>query len=467
MIAEKADDQAVLRSLADAADGNLDRYAARVAPPLMLSAEQQRHCERACAFVSESGLTDLVADLVNVPSPTGEEEPLACAIVDRLANQRLTAWEQKLSDRQANAVALQKGSREGPPLLLYAPLDTVTSNCAAEDVPWAAPSLLPEMQAKAVVRDGHVFGLGAHNPKGHAACVIAAFEAIAKAEVPLTRDLMVGLGAGGMPTNSRPGMRPKTGHGAGCEWMLEHIEKPACAIIAKSGWSVSWEEVGLAWYEVQVLGSHTYVGSRHLLPYANAIERAGTVIAELERWFPEWASENRSGLVEPQGVVSFIEGGWERMPAFTPAMCRFRFDLRVSPRTTVEEADRAIEQQLKEISARRNIPLSWRRLVFIPGTTTDPGSEIVKTAIEAWENIAGSPHRPTVRTSGATDANILRAYHIPTARVGLPKAALPGIDFQQGMNTVCIADMAKLTRLFVYSAIKTCTYGSKAGRRAL
>src|SRR3546814_9449916 len=70
--------------------------------------------------------------------------------------------------------------------------------------------------------------------------------------------------------------------------------------------------VGLAWDEVNVAGAHSYVGSRHLLPYSNAIANAGKVVADLEEWFPIWTETHRSGLVAPQGVVSFIERSEER-----------------------------------------------------------------------------------------------------------------------------------------------------------
>ena len=54
---------------------------------------------------------------------------------------------------------------------------------------------------------------------------------------------------------------------------------------------------------------------------------------------------------------------------------------------------------------------------------------------------------------GATDANILRAGGIPTARVGLPKAGLPSMDFQLGMNCVAQRDLRELTRMLVVAAL--------------
>ena len=50
--------------------------------------------------------------------------------------------------------------------------------------------------------------------------------------------------------------------------------------------------------------------------------------------------------------------------------------------------------------------------------------------------------------SGATDANVLRAGGVPTARVGLPKVAASGVevDFQYGMNAVAPEDQVALSR---------------------
>lgn len=434
--------------------GDVDRHARP--PALMLTASQRGQYERACAFVTPEGLAETTAFLVDIPSPTGEEGPLARAVVERLRGQGIDASEQRLDERQSNAVARIAGSGGKPSLLLYAPTDTVTSNSAEEDLPWAGPELLPEMRAQAHIADGFVSGLGAQNPKGHGACAMVALHAIRQADVPLAGDLLLGLGAGGMPTNARPGMREDSGHGVGCAYMLDHGQRPDYAIIAKSGWAVSWEEVGLAWYEVTVGGGHTYVGSRHLLPYSNAIANAAKVVEALESWFPLWAEEHRSGLVAPQGVVSFIQAGWERMPAFTPAQCRLRFDLRLSPRTPVEEADAAVTAQLEAIGARHGLDLVWRRLVVIPGSHTPPDNPIIRTCIEAWEYLEGRPHTAVPGLSGATDANILRGHGVPTARIGLPKANIPGIDFQRGMNTVSVDDMVRLTHHLLYAAVATC-----------
>ena len=77
----------------------------------------------------------------------------------------------------------------------------------------------------------------------------------------------------------------------------------------------------------------------------------------------------------------------------------------------------------------------------------------------------GRAHEPIAGLSGATDANILRAAGVPTARVGLPKIGAHHfehpIDFQLGMNAVDVADMERLTELLIRIAIASCGSAEK------
>ncbi|MFC4052770.1 M20 family metallopeptidase [Actinomadura syzygii] len=411
--------------------------------------------------VTADRLRELVRGLVDVPSPTGREGPLARHIADTLAAAGIAAAAQPIDDRQANAWGRLPGDGTGPDLMLYAPIDTLTTGDADEDVPWIGPELRPDMRAEARDVGDLVTGLGASNPKGHAACVLMAAEAIHRAGVPLTGDLLVAFGAGGMPTNALPGdARRNTGQGAGCSFLLEQGHWTDFAVIAKPGWTVSWEEVGLAWFEVTVHGVHTYVGSRHRLPYRNAIAAAGEVAKRLEAWFPEYAERHTEGTVAPQGVVASVEGGWPRMAAVTPAACRMLVDLRIGPRTTPMQAKREFAAAIEKI--RADLPgteVTFEMVLAIPGTASDPDTWVCRSAIAAWEAMAGRPHEVIRGNSGATDANILRGRGVPTVRIGMPKVtdAPFDIDFSMGMNTVDVRGMERLTRHLIRTAVDTLT----------
>lgn len=420
---------------------------------------------RAWAAVSPDRLRELIVDMVDIPSPTGDEAPLAEYLADQLRVGGLESRVQRIDARQANAVGRLAGDGRGADLLLYAPIDTLTVGSEDEDVPYVGDHLRPDLLCRAESTDDRVVGLGASNPKGHAACVVAAAEAMAHAGLDLRGSVYVGLGAGGMPSNSRPTVsRANTGQGNGCSFMLEQGLHTDYAILAKPGWSVAWEEVGLCWFTVRVFGTYNYVGSRQRLPYRNAVVDASRLILELERWFPEYTSRNTSGLVAPQGHVASVRGGWERTAAITPAVCEFTVDLRISPRTTPVEAKQqfagAIEEALRALG---DVRCAWDMTLAIPGTSTSADNWVVRSCTWAWEASTGRQHQldeVARTTSGATDCNILRSRGIPTARIGMPRVTNPDgseVDFALGQNAVSIDNMVALTRVLVAAAVDTCS----------
>ncbi|MFG1687808.1 M20 family metallopeptidase [Nonomuraea sp. NPDC049269] len=420
--------------------------------------------EAAWAKIDDKRLTALIAGMVDIPSPTGEEGPLARWLAERLREAGLAGRYQPIDDDQGNAAGRLRGDGTGPDLLLYAPIDTLSVGTEEEDVPQVGPVLRDDMRPSAVVDGDFVIGLGASNPKGHGAAIIAAAEAVAAAGIPLRGDVLIGLGAGGMPTNRRnvpQARRHNAGQGNGCSFLLEQGVHADYAVIAKPGWTAAWEEVGLCWFEVVVRGTYSYVGSRHRMPYRNPIVNAGTVIAGLEEWFPGYSARHTDGLVAPQGNIGGIEGGWRRTASLSPASCRFHVDLRISPRTTPMRAKREFGAAIDRIrAAHPDIDLDWEMTLAIPGSHTPESDWIVRAAKAAWEELEGRPHEPILGNSGATDANILRQWGIPTVRTGMDRIgedAPMALDFPAGMNVVDVRQARKLTRALIHTIVNTCT----------
>lgn len=403
----------------------------------------------ALARVSAERLLELTGMLVATPSPTGQEGALAVQIAQVLTTVGMQGRAQWLDANAANAWGAAGSADCGPSLLLYSPIDTLTAGNPDLGQPWASPKPRTDMELESSREHGWLVGLGAHNPKGHAACVLMAAEAIAAATADLPGRFVAGFGCLGMPMNGRaPHLRD--GHGAGCTALIEAV-RPDAAVIAKSGWAVSWSEVGLAWFTVQVSGVHTYVGSRHLLGYRNAIADAAALILDLEAWIEEWAEARSDEFNRPQGIVASVSGGDPSAAAFTGCTCEFTVDLRIPPGVDADSAENALSERIDQRAAAIGADATVTRTIAIPGTYTDPSELIVRTAIEAWQRETGRTHQPIRGLSGATDANILRANGIPTARIGLPKVSKPGIDidFQYGMNAVAPDDQVALSRLLI------------------
>lgn len=412
--------------------------------------------------VTRDALLDALCGVVGIASPTGAEGELAEWIAANLSGPGLKAAVQRIDDRQANAVGVLRGTGEGPSILLYAPLDTFTTGDPARDIPWAAPAPRLDMEPRATVRgDDLVIGLGAGNPKGHVACIMVTLQALAAAGLDLPGDVVGGFGAGGMPSFAIDGVgvagRANTGHGVGAGFLVERGYTTDYAVIAKPGWSVSHEEVGLVWLDVLVPGIHTYVGSRHRLPYRNAVSLAGAVAARLEAWLEGYAERHESGTMRPQGVVSSVRGGIDWLACSTPAAVRLRLDLRITTEQNPAVVTREVAAELRRIGAELGADLDVAQIAAIPATRTDPTSPIIRATVSAWEAVTGARHVPTLQNSGATDANILRMRGIPTARVGMPKVTaqaygLP-IDFTLGMNIIDLREARRLVETLVRTVL--------------
>ena len=437
-----------------------------------MSAQYEESVSAVMAHVTRDRIVETTCGLVDIPSPTGGERPIAEWIARRLAGSGIDASAQIIDGEQANAVGVLRGPQDGPSLLLYAPLDTFTTGDPALDLPWAGPEMRDDMVARASVHGDLVVGLAAGNPKGHAAAIMVAVEALAKAGAPLAGDVVAGLGAGGMPSFGVPGAgvpgRQNTGHGVGATFLLERGFTTDHAVIAKPGWNVSHEEVGLVWIDVEVPGEHTYVGSRHRLPYRNAASVAARVIQHLEEWFEEYAEVHEVGSMRPQGVVSSVVGGFDRLAASTSALVRLRLDVRMTPDQTAPAVVREVREQTRRVAEELGVEIHVRQVAAVPGTRTDRDEPIVRATTEAWEQVAGRPHELILANSGATDANMLRLRGIPTARVGMPKVltAPDGgpVDFTLGMNIVDVNEVRRLVEVLVRTVLTLPASGAATRR---
>jgi acetylornithine deacetylase/succinyl-diaminopimelate desuccinylase-like protein len=409
--------------------------------------------------VTEARLRAAARDMASIPSPTGREAPLAHWLADRLAAAGLDAQAQHLDEQQANAVGRLRGTGRGQDLMLYAPIDTLTTGQPELDLPWIGDRLRPDMLPAARDEGPFVSGLGASNPKGHAACILVLAEALGAVRPELAGDVVVAFGAGGMPTNAVEAdeypARANTGQGVGCSFLLERGWHTDHAVIAKPGDFVAHDEVGLCWFEITVPGIHTYVGSRHRLPYRNPIVTAAEVVTRLERWLADYPGRHRTDTAAPQGIIGSIAGGWERMLAVTPAACRIRLDMRIAPGTAPIAVKRELAGYVAELGAELDVELGCEMVLAIPGTHTLPDAPVVRATITAWEQTNGTAHRPVPDNSGATDANILRARGIPTARVGMPKVTSDqfDVDFSRGMNTVDVRAMRRLCEVLARTTL--------------
>lgn len=114
-------------------------------------------------------------------NPPGNETPAAEYVAGVLAQEGIETALLEYAPGHASAVARVRGTGQEPPLLLMAHLDVVPAQ--AED--WTHPPFAGDLA------DGYVWGRGAVDTKNATAIQMAAMLAVARAGVPLKRDLIL------------------------------------------------------------------------------------------------------------------------------------------------------------------------------------------------------------------------------------------------------------------------------------
>jgi acetylornithine deacetylase/succinyl-diaminopimelate desuccinylase-like protein len=434
--------------------------------PAPLSSEQQQWLDRALDCVDDEALLRLVCDMVEVPSPTGDERTLAEFLVGFMRGRGLDAVYQEIDEHRGNSLARLPGSGEGPDLLVYGHLDTPFTGRDEDDYPVLGEASRPDLRPTARVDGDVVSGLGVANPKGADACAIMALDAVRRAGVPLKGTVTLGLTVGGIHKRPIRGVhraysgRAYLGFGIGCEFMLKHGVRADFCISTKPGYSVVWEEPGECWFRLRFDGSLAYTGVRHLYPYRNPIADAATVVQALEAWFPEYTRRNTLGQIAPQAAVCAIEGGWPFKSEFVPGICALYVDLRTNARTDPLDVKRQLEDVLAGIrTAHPGVRLTADMVLSAPGARTDPDSWIVQACLRAWEATEKRAHVFARETSGTTDGNVLRTWGIPTARLGLPALVDAARGWPPMFDACRIEDLRRLTRCYVRALVDTCTRG--------
>ena len=145
--------------------------------------------ERILAEVREDEIVSMASDVINIPSPTGEELQMAQYMQSTLQKIGLDITWQEVEESRANVVGRWKGTGAGKNLMFNGHMDT--SNTGREE-------FLTGLGYKphAVVRDGFIYGLGIYNMKGALVCYTQAVKALQRAGVRLKGDVIIAAVAG-------------------------------------------------------------------------------------------------------------------------------------------------------------------------------------------------------------------------------------------------------------------------------
>ena len=370
--------------------------------------------ERAARHVTLDAVKQTLMDMVDIASPTGREAALAEYIVARLRNAGLHAYLQEVSEGRPNAIGVRPGTGEGFNLLFTGHMDT--SYDGDEDYLNG-----DGFKAKAVYRDGWIWGLGANNMKSGLASALVAIEAIARENIRLRGDISYGGVVGETEKAAVDEFKGSStsGYGVGTRHMVLHGVSADYAVLCEpTSLRVCTANMGAIWVKITLSGTVSHAAYSRHPTVTNAIAEMHALQAELEKWIADYEASHVYMNEHPNVTVAAIRGGLPWRLARNAFECSLYLDIRTVPGQTAEGVKRSLRRLLRDFAARRERPEALLEIfVNDPPTVIPEDAMITKLISEAHRRVTGDEAALTMRRTGA-DSTHLNRYDVPCITYG-------------------------------------------------
>jgi acetylornithine deacetylase len=297
-------------------------------------------------------LAAMAVELVEIPSGPGEEGPVGDYLARKLRELGMGVRVQEVEPGRNNVVGRLPGRGGGPTLLFSGHFDTSTTGREQEES-GGGPGGFGGGQARALVQDGWLHGLGASNMKSAFAAYWNVARALQRAGVQLAGDLLI---AGVVGETERAPIDQFQGAGyrggkVGSRYLVTHGVAADYAIIGEpTGMRLQIGETGFCFAKITVQGRSQHTWSKEF--GLDPIEKMTRVMAALKAWEPVFQQRHPHPFMEPRVGIGAIQGGLPYKPSKCPApFCSLYVDLRVLPGQSFIETRRELEAVLDELKA--------------------------------------------------------------------------------------------------------------------
>jgi acetylornithine deacetylase/succinyl-diaminopimelate desuccinylase-like protein len=402
---------------------------------------------RIVAAVREDEIVAMAGDVINIPSPTGEELHMAEYMQSALRQLGLNVTWQEVEEGRANVVGRWTGTGGGKNLMFNGHMDT--SNTGREDF-LAGIGYKPS----AVIKNGFIYGLGIYNMKGALVCYIHAVKALQRAGVKLNGDVIIAAVAGEIEKTQWGDFKGKEyrGYGFGTHYLVNHGVLPDMCILGEpTDMHVVLEHFGSMWVRISCTGIYVHTAFCEGREEMNSIRRMHELMETILKWIANWEKNAAHGGKKALVNLGGIRGGHAWRASRTPEKTDLFLDVRVPPTIPMNDARRNIQQMFLELEKKYpDWGLEFETYVSVPGARISEDHEMIKAIDANHEQIMGErPEREVV--TWCSDASVLSRYGIETVNYG-PSS---GPRDKEG-EKVQIKTLVDITKIYALVAAELC-----------
>lgn len=411
---------------------------------------------RAAAHITTEAIRDVVVDLVDISSPTGQEAGVAHYLVDRMRKSGLDTDLQMVDAGRPNAVGHMRGRGDGLNLLFTGHMDTSYSG---EEEHLSGEGFKP----KGLVRDGWVWGLGANNMKSGLGCALVAMEAIVKAGIKLDGDISFGGVVGEIEKTAVEEFQgiEYSGYGIGSRHLVTHGVTADFALLAEpTGLKIARANMGCIWLRISVEGTVAHSALAHRPGVINAISVMHALQTDIAQWAKDYSAAHEYMGERPNVTIAAIRGGAPWRLSRNPYDCSLYLDIRTVPGQTVDGIKRDLRAVLRRFADKNSMPEPALHVyVSDPPTVLDENIALIQGLKKAQQDVAGESPASIIRRPGA-DAVHLTAYGVPCVAFGPGGRTHPdthGASMHAFGEHVLIEDCVAAARIYLALALDLCS----------
>ena len=404
--------------------------------------------EKILAEVDEKSLVSMCCDVINIPSPTGNEGKMAEYMRAAWESMGLDVTWQEVEEGRANVIARWEGTGNGRCLMFNGHMDT--SNTGQEDFLTGIG-----YKPNAVIKNGMIYGLGIYNMKGALVCYTHAVRALQKAGVKLDGDVVLAAVAGEIEKTQWKEFRGREyrGYGVGTHYLVNHGVLPDMCILGEpTDMQVILEHYGSLWVRISTGGMYVHTAFAAGRPEQNSIRRLYDVLDAVVKWIPGW--EQKTAYRGHTGIANLgcIRGGHPWRASRTPERAELFLDLRVPPHMPMQEARREAKALFLELRKQHpDYGLEFETYVSVPGASISPDHPMVQAIERNHQRLMGEPPKRDV-VLWCSDASVMTRYGIETVNYG-PSSGPRDTEGEK----VKIKTLVDIAKIYALTAAELCS----------
>ena len=418
----------------------------------------KKAAKQVLAYIDRDELAQLGCDLVNIPSPTGQEKAVAEYILHWFQESGLKPVRQEVEVDRPNAVGVLKGDGTGLSLGFNGHMDTSFTG-TQEDLRMVA-AVEPDSELKGSIKDGKVRGLGISNMKGGVAAFMMAGKALKKSGIKLKGDVIFAAVVGEISRTPIGPWQTKEyrGEGAGTRHLLTHGMHSDYAVVADgSDMNIVWTQTGVVQIKITTFGKAEAAWgtkrSTHPMVKLNAIVKMTKIIEALEKWAERFEEQyiynSPTGPIYPKVNIGAIEGGAPYRPNYFPGVCSVYVDVRTPPQVRPVTVQHEITKSLSSLGIEYEME-PYKSLLGHEGKGVEP---LVQSLEEIHQFLFSQKLKPEApdRASIWTDTNVYNELGIPAVKIG-PRGKRIGPRAEE----INIDEMVKAAQIYALVALDIC-----------